>query len=413
MEEILSSLHRILENAKKSVNRPYKKETILSKLDDIEFLKERFNLLIQKNQGKDLSNETTQFANEFTQIKEILNHMQEGNTPETPITNMASFNIETASKAIPTFTGNYKDLPGFLKVIELIHNTLSEDARKTLIEYVCFLKLNEKVRAAISSLSTISTLEALKQKLLERYKNPLSAPQIHTKLSQLKQNRLPILAYKDKLLDLIGELNSMQTLNLVQDQANAITTINNEYALTIFKNGLNEHYKSIIFAAQPKDLSTAINLCLEIEQSNRTTSTDQILNIRQRQQQINRNQRYQTNNNTNQRRPKYNNNNNRNYNNNYGNNNARNQTNNNNNYQNNNYNNNNTNNRNNNYNNNNRNQNYYNRNRNNNNNNNNYRNNNNNIYRRTNPGQQIHYVHQHNQGNDHGPETAGTSPGNE
>lgn len=44
-----------------------------------------------------------------------------------------------------------------------------------------------------------------------------------------------------------------------------MTNINDTYALTTFKNGLNEEHKFTVFAAQPKTLNAATNIAPKVE----------------------------------------------------------------------------------------------------------------------------------------------------
>lgn len=48
-------------------------------------------------------------------------------------------------------------------------------------------------------------------------------------------------------------------------QKNTIISLNNTYALNIFKNGLNVDIKPTIFASKPKDLNEAVQLAIELE----------------------------------------------------------------------------------------------------------------------------------------------------
>ena len=53
--------------------------------------------------------------------------------------------------------------------------------------------------------------------------------------------------------------------NCSEIQKQTILEINNNYALNIFKNGLNENIKPTVFASRPEDLNQAVQLALELE----------------------------------------------------------------------------------------------------------------------------------------------------
>lgn len=196
--------------------------------------------------------------------------------------NMTTFNIETALKAIPTFNGQHKELEPFLKITEILFNTYDQASKTLLIEFVKSVKLSPNVRTTIGYTNNITDFNQLRNKLTESYKNKITTAQIHTRLANITQRNLPTTSYKDKILNLITELNNLQInelgTNATTDQKSVVNQMNDNYALTIFKNGLNENLKSTIFAAQPKTFTEATNLALEYENTEHS-SPRSIMNV--------------------------------------------------------------------------------------------------------------------------------------
>ncbi|KAL9875712.1 uncharacterized protein ACN427_013758 [Glossina fuscipes fuscipes] len=248
------------------------------------------------------------------------------------------FNLEIASKSIPTFTGNYKDINCFLKVVEIINRTLKEEAKPQLIEYTFYCKLSSNVQTALAN-EIPTTLQELKTTLENKFKSNQTIPHLHSLLNQTTQKGT-ITGFKDKILNIIADLNNLQIKQLgpnpTNEQKSIITSINDTYALTIFKNGLDDYIKPTIFAAQPKTFSEAINIALQYESATQINSQVMRINY-QKKNSHNRytnNRNSYTNNNRNQYHNNNSNRNNQGYNNqnrNYNNNNNSNRTNNNNN----------------------------------------------------------------------------------
>lgn len=83
----------------------------------------------------------------------------------------------------------------------------------------------------------------------------------------MTQRNNSVTDYKTKLLNLISELNTLQINELTtptDEQRNLIKKLN---ALSIFKNRLNDDLKATVCASQPKSLTDAANLALEIEKN--------------------------------------------------------------------------------------------------------------------------------------------------
>ncbi|CAD7090004.1 unnamed protein product [Hermetia illucens] len=181
---------------------------------------------------------------------------------------MADFNLETAIKIIPIFDGKYKELEPFLTIVELLYTTLTTTGKTTLINFVTNVKLSATVRLSLCNAS-ITDFNSLKSELLGKYKNNRTIPQIHSVLNSTYQNKSGVTVYKDKILSLVDELNQLQIQELgnqaTLSEKKVITRMNETYALTIFKKGLNDQLKSTVFSARPTTFSDAVSLAQELE----------------------------------------------------------------------------------------------------------------------------------------------------
>lgn len=186
---------------------------------------------------------------------------------------MADLNMETTMKIVPNFTGSYKEIDSFLKIVELLYNSLSTDGKRQLIEVVFHIKFSPKVKTIIGTCSEPTDFLNLSVLLKEKFKSNKTVSQIHSNLANFSQGNLAVTTFKDRLLDEIAELNKLQIQELGTSASNeekkVIEKMNESYALNIFKNGLNDQLKQTIFASQPKTLVEAINLGCELEQTNR------------------------------------------------------------------------------------------------------------------------------------------------
>lgn len=302
MDELL----RIYENFKRNVNKNLSQKHLKEKYDFIQtFKKDSTNKTYDTNALEKI-NEALNYCEDF--IHKRLNPIQSSSSSEddfeTPrgtqenlnnsqtqmiksedkiIQNikMATLDIQTANKTIPEFKGNPRELDHFLKIVELIHKTISEANVKTdLIDFVYHVKLSNNVRTALSATQTPTTYETLKQTLQEKFPNRRSVADIHNTLANTCQRNQSVTTFKDKILNLINELNSIQIKALPTDATQAekdlITKLNDQYALSIFKNGLNSEIKPTVLASRPKSFIDAINIALEAEPKTNAARVDYI-----------------------------------------------------------------------------------------------------------------------------------------
>lgn len=300
MEENIEKLKEILKTLKKNPGRTYTKKTIKEKLEYIENINQDFIIAVEEQKNTDqVIALKIQFKNIYTNIKEFLAQHEKEFEIEQNIT-MAAFSLETVSKALPLFAGNYIELESFLITAELINKTLSDTAKIDFLQYIYHAKLTSNVRTAIGSYIKPESFEALKELLEKRYKTTKTIPELQNKLSTLFQGKMPVNLFKDKILYIIDNLNKLGIEELGNTastaEKNIIIKLNNKLALDTFKKGLNEDFKSTIYASRPSTMQEASELAIELENENKATN-NAILHIR-KEKPRRQSQNYNRNNNT-------------------------------------------------------------------------------------------------------------------
>lgn len=262
MTEELKIVENFLKNLKKTPSRTYTTQYIQEKLIYLDTLKTDF-LAKQLDQT-----EIDKFHNIFKATTDILQDTNKLTTQNTYAQElkMSNFNIESANKIIPTFTGHFNELTSFLTCAQLINDTLTETGKSTLITFIYNVKLDNKVRTLLSAEPIPKNFEELKSMLTRNFKCKKTIPMLYTELGNLTQ-RNTVTSFRDKILELTALLNDIQITQRGEEQRNAIIQSNNEFALTIFKNGLSEKLKMVICAAQPTTFLQATQIALDFELS--------------------------------------------------------------------------------------------------------------------------------------------------
>lgn len=97
-----------------------------------------------------------------------------------------------------------------LKITEIIYNDLAEASKPALIDFVIYVKLSQTVKTNVTAIQTPTTFEELKTTLQRKYKSTATIPHIQNQLANLSQRNLSISNYKNKILQLVSELNALQ-----------------------------------------------------------------------------------------------------------------------------------------------------------------------------------------------------------
>lgn len=294
LRELIDILNKIRENFKKSKNRRYSQEYIKRKLlivnENRKLFANKFKSSITKIDSTILETFKSKYITIFNEIEEFLtSQLQEKKESDEEFTdasddiieinkiNMADFKIIEANKILPEFDGNLTKLTNFLNLTEYICETLKEEEKAKLLNFIINTKLSDTVRNKIAIETKPKTFLEFKNLFTKIFKSNRTPLNIQTELINLKQTNLNITTYASTIEKLTFELNNALTLNKDANTKKITNDINDQLALNIFKQGLNEPIKSIIFAAKPASLQDAIQLASE---ANASQQSSQVFNYR-------------------------------------------------------------------------------------------------------------------------------------
>lgn len=257
----MEALYSILTRLKKNPNRSYSKEYIRN-IEKI-ILGARAKIISEKIDLKE-------YNLIVTKIKAFLitKDMPTDSNNEQQVT-MATFDIVTANKLIPEFNGNISQLSNFLGLIELYSSTLTSEQGKSLVKFVLATKLTDNVKNKLLTVQKPETVQDFKQVLSSIFKTNDSVASLHSSIVNLQQGNSSIQTFSSKIESVIAKLNQIQISDQGESSRQIIVNVNDQLALSAFKNGLNQPYKSIVMAARPKSMNEAVQIASE---SNTSTS---------------------------------------------------------------------------------------------------------------------------------------------
>ena len=90
-------------------------------------------------------------------------------------------------------------MPAFLKIIEIIYNSLNAESKIQLIDFVFNVKLASSVKTSLGFIVP-ATFEELKHVLSNRYKSSKTVAQIQATLSKFVQKNMKVNSFNEKLL---------------------------------------------------------------------------------------------------------------------------------------------------------------------------------------------------------------------
>lgn len=227
---------------------------------------------------------------------------------------MASFDLSTAIKIVPEFTGNRNELSNFISLVEMIDETLKAEEKPKLIKFIIKARISDKVKNKLSSVETPITILELKTTLENSFPSNKTTLSLHTELSKIKQGNLQTKNYAEKIENITAELNKIQISELGEKERKTITSLNDKIALNAFKNGLNDSIKMTVLASRPKTLQEAVSLAIECSSTTDETNLFQYnrnyktkYNPKYNNKYMNNNNNYKYNNNNSNNHNKYNN----------------------------------------------------------------------------------------------------------
>lgn len=277
MDVLISSIETLTENAKKSINRPYKIETINGKLEELTKIQtEAEKILSSKEYSKEFrAQKLTEFIRLKTEYIEVLQqHKTKTLVTEDTETEPEDVKMETKEiieymKIIPIFTGDRKTLENFISTVQLIADSLPDTKKVSFFDFIFKNRIEAKIQNKIKQLENPQNITELLKQLQSIFRPKRTANSILSQLTRLTQGDHTIIRFSEYIETLIIELTELQTIELGESHRPTIASVNYSIALNTFKNGLND--RSIIQtlnAAKVKTFQEAIAVAEEARMSN-------------------------------------------------------------------------------------------------------------------------------------------------
>ena len=298
IEKLTKEIESIILVFKKNPNREFSEAYLESKIATVDANNKKFSI-IEKHLKNKIKKEILEYylekyLDKYNALKEILDKFitTELNLSSTSsiyedfeidnngsedrkieeIRNMASFDIMHTVKLIPEYNGEANQLTNFINLVEYLHNTLKDEEKPKLIEFITKTKLSEKTRKKIPNNIKIETLEELKNIFQKTFKTNRSELVVQSELMSATQGNNTLTNYIDKIQNLTFELSNLQMNGKSKLESEVISVMNERMAMNIFKQGIHNSIKTVVLSARVESLQDAINLATEAEASKYTAN---------------------------------------------------------------------------------------------------------------------------------------------
>lgn len=272
LKKYIERIH-ILKNLINKNNNKITQKFITEKKDLAENIKAKFlekleiSVLFEKTHNQIKSS----FLKIFFEIIDLLNAKLNKDTK-------MDFEMDKTLKIIPLFDGETSKLSNFLNLTKYLYEATKTDDQEKLIQFIYNTRLTDKPKNRLIGISAPKTLVEFTKAFNDAYLYTRSQAIIQTELISSVQTNKPLHKYAERIERLIAELNNVQITEQGEQARATITSLNDKYAMNIFKNGLNENLASVIHAAQPESLSSAIKIATEVDQSRNSTNKIMFIN---------------------------------------------------------------------------------------------------------------------------------------
>lgn len=287
MEPLLSSIETLIENAKKSLNKPYKLSTITTKLEELQKLQLQAEKLLcsdeySKEERSIKLGIFIQLKNKYTDVLE--QHKRQGlytedegeeqttyqNTTHTQqTTNMDTKELLEYMKIIPVFTGDRRNLESFVTTIEIIDETLIDTKRQSFFNFIYKTRIDKRIQQRIQQLGNPKNLKETIAYLNTICKPKRTVNTILNQLSGLTQGEHSITKFGEYIENLTTELTDIQTLNSEPQYRAHTASLNYTIALNTFTNGLSDrNIRQTLDARGVKTFQEAVLLAEELRVKN-------------------------------------------------------------------------------------------------------------------------------------------------
>lgn len=284
LKELISQLKLRKESFSKNPNRKFSNKFLLN---TVTILKESNKVYINIVKDLDIGDESVKllidtYKKYYNLVEDFVGKRQlkileetsnsEDNSEDETEQIMASFDLYQSMKIVPEFKGKNSELENFLNIVELVSDSLKDDTeREKLLKFIWTIKINTIVKLKINNNGIPKCLQELKNSLANGCPNEDTVQTLHSQLSRISQNGSNIDVYISKIESIILKLNRLNK-ETVGGDANTIEKMNDQLALNIFKEGLDEPRKSFIVAARPTSLTEATKLAKEMEAASKTSN---------------------------------------------------------------------------------------------------------------------------------------------
>lgn len=176
-----------------------------------------------------------------------------------------ALNTNLVFKILPEFDGNHEHLTKFLNLCNFFYKPLTDADEKALFLEIVKLKLVGQA-GKIFKYKTINDWKSFADELELQFLKKVSYISLQKKLLNIKQYaNEDIRSYANRIEQLVSELNSAC---MIVDKDCKVESINADYALMTFIDGLANHDIKIILKCREKlDLKTAVELATREELS--------------------------------------------------------------------------------------------------------------------------------------------------
>lgn len=244
MDLLYSRLEPIISNAKKSLNRPYTIETVVSKRKELEVIAEEATKILSDSlvDDKDRTIHLNKISKLIEEARELLNtHEKSSKASTLKMSSSLNMNeLATIVKLIPVFSGKKDEIQNFITNLNIIAATIPNEKHASFFEFIYQTRLDTKVQHKIRQSTIPRDVKELCDALKSAYKPQKSPNNVLSELTSIKQKGDNVMGFANKIENLIIELNEIQVSEEGEENRDAIIRANKRVAFNSFVNGLTD-----------------------------------------------------------------------------------------------------------------------------------------------------------------------------
>lgn len=190
------------------------------------------------------------------------------------IKKMSEIAVGDLINGIPSFDGNLKNLESFINTCD-VFDSIANQASKTLVFNIAKAKITGEAFNKLSPLNTLNDWNALKTRLRERLRKPMTFEFAQEDINAIFQKKDESLAdYGNRVKEKLTKLNQASTgLTQNNDALTVVRTANEKQAISKFQQNIrDENIKILVSAAAKTSLEDCISFALQTELMRRNTN---------------------------------------------------------------------------------------------------------------------------------------------